>query len=122
VEAMSFGLPVVASRSGAIPEIVAHGENGLLVDVDDRAALVEALGALIVDPERRRRLGAASRQRYVRHFSLGLSGTRTIAAYRSIAAERRLDARRASGGGGPGLAERFAGVIEAVTACRGPAA
>jgi glycosyltransferase involved in cell wall biosynthesis len=122
VEAMSFGLPIVASAAGAMPEIVVHGENGLLVDLADGAAAVDALGTLIDDPDRRRRLGATSRRRYLAAFSLAVSGPRTMAAYRSIAAERRVEARRAAFGAPAGLATRFAQVIETVTVCRGAAA
>ncbi len=63
VEAMCFGLPVVASRIEAIPEIVAEGETGLLVPPRDPAALAAALSSLLADPERARRLGAAGRAR-----------------------------------------------------------
>jgi len=60
-EAMAAGLPVVASRSGGIVEIVADGETGLLVPPDDAAALAEALLTLFRDPDRRIRMGAAGR-------------------------------------------------------------
>ena len=59
LEAMNAGLPVVASRVGGIPEIVADGVTGLLVEPGDPARLAEALGALLRDESRRRALGAA---------------------------------------------------------------
>jgi glycosyltransferase involved in cell wall biosynthesis len=68
VEAMSFGLPVVASRIEAIPEIVAEGETGLLVPPRDPGALAAALAALLADPARAHRLGAAGRARAAERF------------------------------------------------------
>jgi len=59
VEALSQGLPVVATRVAAIPEIVADGVNGRLVPPEDPAALAAALEGLARDPAARRRLGAA---------------------------------------------------------------
>ena len=49
VEAGAFGLPVVAARSGAFPEVVRHGETGLLVEPDDADTLAQALQRLIAD-------------------------------------------------------------------------
>lgn len=68
LEAMSFGVPVVASRIEAIPEIVSEGETGLLVPPRDPAALAAALLALLADPVRARRLGAAGRARVESRF------------------------------------------------------
>ncbi len=65
VEAQSQGLAVVATRVGAIPELVEDGVSGLLVAPGDCAALAAALQALLVDPGRRARLGAAG-ERLVR--------------------------------------------------------
>lgn len=63
VEAMAHGLPVIAGAHGGSPEVVAHGETGLLVRNGDVAGLEEAIVALLNDPERRRRMGAAGRRR-----------------------------------------------------------
>ncbi len=60
-EAMGCGVPVVASRVGGIPELVADGETGLLVARDDAGALAAAVGALLADAERRARMGRAAR-------------------------------------------------------------
>lgn len=69
LEAMAFGVPVVGSRLEAIPEIVADGETGLLVPPGDPAALAAALSALLSDPARARRMGAAGRARVAERFS-----------------------------------------------------
>ena len=57
----TFWLPVVASRVAGIPEVVANGESGLLVDPGDSAQLAHALMSLVQDKELRSRLGQAAR-------------------------------------------------------------
>ena len=69
LEAMAAGLPVVSTPRAAIPDCVVHGETGILVEERDREALAEALAQLILDPERRRRLGCRGRERYLAHFT-----------------------------------------------------
>lgn len=61
LEAMYFGLPIVAGATTAIPELVRDGENGLLAPVDDARALACALGRLMDDPALRERLGENGR-------------------------------------------------------------
>jgi len=65
LEAMNFGVPVVASASGGIVDIVHDGETGLLVPPADAPALAEALARLATDRALGRRLGAEGR-RFVR--------------------------------------------------------
>lgn len=60
-EYSAAGLPVVASRVGQVPTIVRDGENGLLVEPSDPAALATAIDALVSDPARARALGGAGR-------------------------------------------------------------
>ncbi len=62
-EAAALGIPAVASRTHAIPEIVGDGRTGLLCPVDDVPAFARALARLIARPDLRRRLGDAARQR-----------------------------------------------------------
>lgn len=61
LEAMSYGVPVIGSRIGGIPDIVIDGETGLLVPPGDPAALAAALQRLAQDDDLRARLGAAGR-------------------------------------------------------------
>lgn len=61
-EAMSFGLPVVASNVGGIPEQFSDGIEGFLVPPDDPTALAKALHKLILDPKLRAQMGSAGRQ------------------------------------------------------------
>lgn len=58
LEAMSTGLPVVASRVGGIPEVVEHGAGGLLIEPGSREAIVGAIRHLAADPDLRRAMGA----------------------------------------------------------------
>jgi glycosyltransferase involved in cell wall biosynthesis len=81
LEAAACGLPAVATRRGALPEIVVDGETGLLVEerVD---ALAAAWRALLDEPRRRKHMGAAARQRALRHFDpIGLA-EQVIGLYR----------------------------------------
>ena len=66
VEAMAFGLPVVATRSGGIPDIVRDDENGILVPERDVGALTRGITRLLDDPALRVRLAEAARDD-VRH-------------------------------------------------------
>jgi phosphatidylinositol alpha-1,6-mannosyltransferase len=61
-EASACGIPVVAGRSGGIPEAVRDGETGFLVDAERPEAVAEAVGRLLDDGELRGRLGAAGRR------------------------------------------------------------
>ncbi len=82
LEAMAFGLPVVGTAIEAIPEIVAHGETGLLVPPRDPAALAEACAALLRDPARARRLGEAGRARLVERFGWDRAAARMLEVLR----------------------------------------
>jgi glycosyltransferase involved in cell wall biosynthesis len=67
-EAMACGVPVVATRASSLPEVVADGETGLLVPVDDPDALASALARLLRDDALADRLGAAAPLRVARRF------------------------------------------------------
>lgn len=69
-EAMSAGLPVVATKVGSLPEMVAEGENGFLVDVGNVAALAGRMERLLSDPELRQSMGRAGYARYRDRFAL----------------------------------------------------
>lgn len=62
LEALAAGLPVVTTPVGSIPEIVNHGENALVVEPGKPTELADALSGLILDPDRRSRMGAANRK------------------------------------------------------------
>lgn len=98
LEAMACGAAVVASATGGIPEVVAHGETGLLVPleqvtdgtgtpldpqkfVNDFAA---ALNQVVSDPARARIMGEAGRRRAEEHFSWDSIAQTTLDVYRSV--------------------------------------
>jgi len=81
MEAMSVGLPVVATDVSGIPELIEHDRSGLLVPPRDEGALAEALERLL-DPLHghalRARLGAAGRERVIEHFDAALHLRRMV--------------------------------------------
>lgn len=84
LQAASAGVPIVASRVGGIPEAVREGENGLLVPPGDVAALHNAIGALLADPQRRKVLGQAGRTRMAREFSIDAMVEGNLKVYREL--------------------------------------
>lgn len=67
-EAAALGIPAVTSRVNAVPEVVLDGETGLLCPVDDEGAFAAALETLLAQPDRRRTLGRAARERAEREW------------------------------------------------------
>lgn len=98
LEAMACETAVVASAVGGIKEVVVHGETGLLVPLDQQTEspfealdpagfardLAEGVNALMADPEKRRRMGLAGRQRAVDRFSWTSIARRTKALYETL--------------------------------------
>lgn len=82
LEAMLAGLPVVATRVSAIPEIVVEGKTGLLAEAGDAAGLAGHLRQLLGDEALRRRLGDAGRARAQAEFSVAAMADRTVEVYR----------------------------------------
>ena len=82
LEAMLARLPIVATRVSAVPEVVADGETGLLVEPGDVDAFAAALGALLRDPERASALGESGYARARAEFSVARMTERTIDVYR----------------------------------------
>ena len=81
-EAMACGTPVIATSAGALPEVVADGETGLIVPAADERALAGAMAALLSDPERCRRMGEAGRRARARALYVGAARSRTGGAVR----------------------------------------
>ncbi|MEU6907972.1 glycosyltransferase [Streptomyces coeruleorubidus] len=86
-EAMATGTPLLATTGGAIPEVAGRdGETCLAVPPGDSDALAAGLGRLLGDAELRARLGAAGRERVLRHFTWARAAEGTVARYREAIA------------------------------------
>ncbi|MEV0535445.1 glycosyltransferase [Kitasatospora sp. NPDC050463] len=83
MEAMTSGLPAVVTRVGGMPEVLDDGDQGLLVEPGDPAALATALGRLADDRELRERLGAAARERAA-HFDVAGAQRAVEAVYEQV--------------------------------------
>jgi glycosyltransferase involved in cell wall biosynthesis len=103
---MACGLPVVASRIGGITEVIDRpGENGVLVRPRDVVGLVAEISALVADPARAERMGAAARERVLAEYTIDRMIERTLAVYELAAYRHRANvsganAAQASGPGG----------------------
>jgi len=90
LEAMACGTAVVASDVGGIPEVVDDGVTGTLVHHDPNdprgfeADLAEAVNALVEDPAKAARYGAAGRQRCIDEFSWARIAEQTVEIYRKV--------------------------------------
>jgi glycosyltransferase involved in cell wall biosynthesis len=80
LEAMQASLPVVASRISSLPELVADGETGYLVAVDDADALARAVRSALEQPQ----LGAAGQRRAQTEFSVARMADRHVALYEAL--------------------------------------
>jgi glycosyltransferase involved in cell wall biosynthesis len=88
LEAFARGIAVIATPVGAVPEVVDHGRNGLIVQAGNIDELVAALELLISDGEMRRRLGANARQDHTRRFEIGGYLTEMAQIWRRAAAAK----------------------------------
>ncbi|MFC4016563.1 glycogen synthase [Micromonospora sp. GCM10011542] len=100
LEAMACETAVVATATGGIPEVVADGETGLLVPIEQAgdgsgrpleperfvADLAARINELLADPGRTERFGRAGRRRAVEHFSWDAVARQTLEVYRSVGA------------------------------------
>ncbi len=91
LESAAASLPVVATDVGGIPEVVEDGRGGILVPPREPGPLAEAVLTLLRDPERRRSMGEAARERVEREFDVRVMTARIQDLYTSLyAASRRV--------------------------------
>ena len=88
LEAMSCGLPVVASQIGGNPELIEEGRGGLLVPIRSPRDLATALSTLAADPLLRARMGAYNRARIEASYSWDVVARRYLEAYEEAIATR----------------------------------
>lgn len=81
IEAMAFGLPVIATTAGALPEVVVDGVTGVLVPPGDSRALGEAILHLLYSPDVRHRMGQAGADRVAARFRVDRILDETLTLY-----------------------------------------
>src|SRR5829696_10103251 len=84
-EAMGCETPGVATDAGGLPGVVEHGVTGLVVRRGDSGALARAIGSLLADPQRRRQMGQAGRERALRLFDWDRTAEQFEEIYREVA-------------------------------------
>jgi glycosyltransferase involved in cell wall biosynthesis len=84
LDALAMELPVAASHTGGIPEIIDHGESGLLVPPGEPGPLAEAMDRLLSDPDESARLGRRGRRTVLERFSVQAMVDGTEAVYRRL--------------------------------------
>ena len=92
LDAMAASKATVASDTGGIPEVVAHGETGLLVPPRDHHALAATIAQLLKDDKRRDAMGRAGLERVKTIFSAERMVEKTLEVYRAHAGARHEDA------------------------------
>jgi glycogen(starch) synthase len=92
IEAMAFGLPVVAAAVGGLKEVVEDGCTGLFFPPGDAAALAEAILSLLRHPRLRMRLGRAGRERVLNQYTADRVAQLSLEAYGQALAERQSEA------------------------------
>jgi len=108
-EAMATATPLVATTGGAIPEVAGQdGETCLAVPPGDSGALASGLSRLLGDPELRARLGAAGRERVLRHFTWARAAEGTVTRYREAIARSAGTATSRPAAPTPGRSAAFA--------------
>lgn len=93
IEAMASGLPVVATNVGGVPELVRHGETGLLVRPGSPDELADAIARLLEDPGLCHRMGRLGQRIAVGQFDLKLMARRHAHLYRALMTHKRVHKR-----------------------------
>ena len=89
LEAMAYGVPVISTRVGGIPELVRDGIDGFLIEPGDRAALEDRLRRLAEDARLRQTMGDAARADIARRFDVARMVADTHAVYEACLREAR---------------------------------
>lgn len=84
LEAQCCGVPVVAMKSGGIPEIIVHNQSGLLFPQNDNQAFIAAIDKYIQDNSFAQTIGQAGRQSVLENFTIASVAERTLDVYRKV--------------------------------------
>ena len=84
LEAMSSGAAVIATEAGAWPEIIEQGEQGWVIPVGDKQALVHKLDTLLSDPEQMQMMGRKGRERILAHYRIEDEARKLCDIYRQL--------------------------------------
>ncbi len=84
LEAMHFGLPVIATETGGIPELVRHGSNGLLIKPGDSKAAAKAVDYLLKNPEIASGLGRKAEKDAMENFAYGMMIAKTLEVFEKV--------------------------------------
>lgn len=88
LEAMSFALPIIATRVSAIPDIIRNGETGILVPAKNIPELAEAMKWMILHPDERKEMGKSGKQKLQDSFGVETMVERTYEIYQEIYREK----------------------------------
>jgi glycosyltransferase involved in cell wall biosynthesis len=96
IEAMAHGLPVVATRAGALPELIQDGINGFTVETGNPSALASAMQKILDDPQRALTMGKKGQERVKREYTPEVVATKLASFYIQKGKDERTAIRRKS--------------------------
>ena len=84
LEAMAYGCAIVASETGGIPQMISHGQTGILTTPGDARALKQGLERVLSDAELGRELGENARHKVQEEFSMDHNMEELLQIYRKV--------------------------------------
>ena len=89
LEAWAYGKPVIGARSGAVPSLITHGQDGLLITPNNLLDAEHALRYLLSNPTARAQMGAEGYRKFLAHYTIDKIADKTEAAYIRTLRQRR---------------------------------
>jgi glycosyltransferase involved in cell wall biosynthesis len=89
LEAMAAGVPVLASKIGGVPDLIAHGKTGLLCDPDQPETFRDAVAKFLADRDFARQVAAAAKAEALRRFHPLVVARQHVGIYREVLTRRR---------------------------------